>query len=108
MHRDAEEFRPVCELWLMTNYKATIRDDSKAMWRRIRLLPFTQTFEGDTADPDLADELKDEAEGILAWAVRGAMRVADGEPPLPKAVRAAVSDYREEQDLLGQFIDEVC
>ena len=108
MHRDAKEFRPVCKLWLTTNYKPTIRDDSKAIWRRIRLIPFTQTFEGDRVDFNLADKLKAEAEGILAWAVRGAMRVADGEPERPEAVIAAVNVYRREQDLLAQFIEENC
>ncbi len=108
MHRDAEEFNPVCKLWLMTNHRPTIRDDSKGMWRRIRLIPFTQTFEGEDADPNLAEELKLEAEGILAWAVKGAKQVQDGEPKLPEAVRAAVSEYKEEQDTLGQFLDEEC
>ena len=108
MRQDAEEFRPVLKLWLMTNHRPAIRDDSKGMWRRIRLVPFTQTFEGDAANPDLAGELKTEAEGILAWAAEGAKQVQEGEPELPETVRAAVSEYKKEQDTLGQFLDEEC
>ena len=108
MHRDAEEFRPVLKLWLMTNHRPEIRDDSKGMWRRIRLIPFTQTFEGAAANTDLAGELKTEAEGILAWAAEGAKQVQEGEPELPETVRAAVSEYKKEQDTLGQFLDEEC
>lgn len=108
MRCDAKEFTPVCKLWLSTNHRPVIRDDSKGMWRRIRLIPFLESFEDDKADANLADELKGEAEGILAWAVDGAKRVAAGEPEVPTAVQAAVSEYKEEQNTLGQFVEEEC
>ena len=34
------EFRPTFKLWLVTNNKPTIRENSVAMWRRIHLVPF--------------------------------------------------------------------
>lgn len=108
LYHEPFEFMPQMKLFLGTNHRPTIQDDSLGMWRRVPLIPFEAKFEGDDCDQGLAEKLRAEAEGILTWAVRGAMRAADGEPPLPEAVRAAVSDYREEQDLLGQFIDEVC
>ena len=41
------------------------------MWRRIRLIPFTQTFEGGRKDNGLLSKLKAEAPGILNWAIEG-------------------------------------
>lgn len=109
MHRDATEFIPQCKIWLLCNHKPVVGDDSLGMWRRVRLLPFLQSFTGDKADPRLGDALKAEAEGVLAWAVRGAMMHAEhGEPDLPECVRAATEEYRIESDSIGQFLAECC
>jgi putative DNA primase/helicase len=72
------------------------------------LIPFTVKIEDHQKDPDLAAKLLAEAEGILAWAVRGCqewqrIRLAD-----PGEVRAATAAYREEQDTLHDFITECC
>jgi putative DNA primase/helicase len=37
----------------------------------MRLIPFTQRFDGKKADPKLPDKLRDELPGVLAWAVEG-------------------------------------
>lgn len=74
----------------------------------MRLLPFQRQFSGDDADTHLLEELIRESPGILAWAVEGALRVYDGEPELPERVQVATKAYKEDQDTLGQFIDEEC
>ncbi len=51
-------FEPVAKFWLSLNHKPVVRDDSHGFWRRLRLIPFTQTF---PVNPTLADELRDEA-----------------------------------------------
>jgi putative DNA primase/helicase len=99
-------FRPVAKLWIYGNHKPTIRGTDCGIWRRVRLIPFTRTFEGSDDDPRLGDKLREEASGILNWAIRGCLLwQAEGLRP-PKIVQLAVSEYRSEQDVLSDFIAE--
>ncbi|MBM3189619.1 MAG: hypothetical protein FJZ90_12955, partial [Chloroflexi bacterium] len=65
-------FRPAFKLWLAANHKPQIRETTRAIWRRVRLVPFLQHFEPDQ-EPGLLDTLKAEAPGILAWAIAGCL-----------------------------------
>lgn len=102
------DFCPTHTLWMSGNHKPEIQGTDNAIWRRIRLIPFLQTFEGDTADQNLRDKLKDELPGILAWAVRGCMKWKENGLPVPDAVTEATGQYRQEQDELALFIAECC
>ncbi len=108
MRRDSFEFSPVLKLFLCTNHRPVIHDDSPAMWRRVRLIPFERRFEGASCDPGLPAALAAEAPGILAWCIEGATRAAQGEPSLPDAVRLATDQYREESDAVAEFLEERC
>ena len=70
LHREFFEFQPTLKLVLAVNKKPVVKDDSFGTWRRVRVVPFTQRFD---IDKTLDDELAGEAQGILAWAVRGAL-----------------------------------
>jgi putative DNA primase/helicase len=103
------EFEPVAKIWLSVNHRPAVTDDSEGFWRRMREIPFTRQFLGDAADDGLGDKLKVEAEGILAWAVRGCL--AWQERPLknpPACVLAATADYRAASDPLSDFLAEHC
>lgn len=108
MRKDSFEFVPVLKLFIGTNYKPSIRDDSTGMWRRVRLIPFEASFTGNQCDAQLQSKLSDEREGILAWVVHGAMSVAKGEPQIPDCVKAAIDTYRGEQDVISEFIESEC
>lgn len=101
-------FDPVAKYWLAVNHKPTVADDSHGFWRRVRLIPFTQRFTGAADDQSLGDTLQAELPGILAWAVRGALRWLERGLPEPAAVHAATETYRIESDPLAAFIDERC
>ena len=49
------QFVPSAKLFLRVNEKPVIRDESHGMWRRVKLVPFTQTFEVDTTPGRLAN-----------------------------------------------------
>jgi putative DNA primase/helicase len=101
-------FAPVAKLWLAFNHPPEVQDESHGFWRRIRLIPFNQRFEGSAIDKDLLHKLLVEAPGILAWAVQGALkwqRDGLGEPPV---VREATDAYRRESDALDEFIAACC
>jgi len=102
------DFRPCCKLWLSTNHKPVIRGTDEAIWRRIRLIPFEQTFPaGDPRrDPDLPAKLEGELPGILSWAIRGALLWGEKGLEPPGKVRGATGEYREEMDSLLDFLQD--
>ncbi|MFJ6636619.1 phage/plasmid primase, P4 family [Streptomyces sp. NPDC091376] len=87
------------------NYKPAILSQDLGVWRRVKLIPFEATFRrGSTADTSLPAKLRDEAEGILAWAVRGAQEWYASGLEEPTSVQSATQDYRESEDRLAEFI----
>ena len=102
------DFKPEFKLWLSTNNKPVIQGTDDAIWDRIRLIPFTQRFEGSKADPKLPDKLRTELAGVFAWMVEGCLEWQEHGLEEPKTVTDATQQYREEMDTLAAFLDEVC
>jgi putative DNA primase/helicase len=105
LHRDFFEFRPTHHLWLSSNYRPKIGGTDHGIWRRIRLIPFTQTFE---INPSVPKELEAEIPGILAWIVAGAVRWYREGLEAPLEISRATKAYRSEQDVLDDFLKECC
>jgi putative DNA primase/helicase len=105
LHQEFFEFEPVAKFWLSVNHKPIVRDDSYGFWRRIRLVPFMQTFAVNKA---LADELHAEAAGILAWAMRGCLAFRQQGLDPPPVVSKATAEYERDSDPLAGFLDEAC
>ncbi|MBI4563844.1 MAG: hypothetical protein HY716_04020 [Planctomycetes bacterium] len=108
MREDFWSFVPTHKIILATNHKPEIHGGDYAIWRRIRLVPFNVTVPPEKQDKELPAKLRAEAEGILAWLVRGAVAwYAEGLRD-PAEVLAATAEYREEQDALAGFIEDCC
>jgi putative DNA primase/helicase len=101
-------YRPQFKLWLSTNHKPEIPDGSEAIWDRLRLIPFTQRFEGKGADTKLPEKLREELSGVLAWAVRGCVEWAQHGLGTSAAVERATAEYRAETDVIERFFEDVC
>jgi putative DNA primase/helicase len=102
------EFKPTFKIWLQGNHRPVIRGTEYAIWRRVRLIPFTVKFEGERRDGAMPDRLKAELPGILAWAVAGCLLWQQNGLQPPADVIAATEDYRVESDVLGQFLEDCC
>ena len=97
--------RPAGKIWLGVNHRPRVADDSFGFWRRVRLIPFVQTFAGDMADLSLAKKLREERSGILAWAVRGCTAwQKEGLSP-PEIVQQSTEEYQQDEDVLADFFD---
>jgi putative DNA primase/helicase len=101
-------FKPEFKLWLSTNNKPVIQGTDDAIWDRIRLIPFTQRFEGSKADPRLPEKLREELAGVFAWMVEGCLEWQEHGLGEPESVKAATNRYRTEMDTLASFFDERC
>jgi len=71
-------------------------------------VPFTQTFDVEHQDLKLGEKLRAEAEGILAWAVRGCLEWQQNGLGTAEAVADATESYRKEQDVIGGFFTDCC
>lgn len=98
-------FRPTFKLWLAMNHKPTIHGVDRGIWRRIQLIPFTQSFEGNRQDKTLEDKLRAELPGILNWALDGLREWHRLGLEPPKTITEATEEYRHESDLVGQWLE---
>lgn len=102
------EFVPKFKLFIAGNHKPTIRGRDDGIWRRIRLVPFVVTIPLAQRDPRLQEKLLAELPGILNWALKGCLDWQVSRLHEPKVVTDAVSSYRDEMDVIGQWMSECC
>lgn len=121
MREDFFKFMPTHKLQLLTNHKPGIKGTDPGIWRRVILVPYTQSFgtaeqlaRGEVtklADKQLAESIKSDVDlmrQVLVWTARGAMEWAETGLRPPASVLVASREYREEQDRVGQFVRECC
>jgi putative DNA primase/helicase len=108
LHGEFFEFTPSFKIWLGTNHKPIIKGTDHAIWRRIRLVPFTVTIPEEEQDRELGERLLAELPGILAWAVRGCLSWQKEGLGVPAEVGRATQAYRDELDALGGFLQDCC
>ena len=103
-------FRPTHKIWIFGNYKPQVSGTDEGIWRRIRVVPFTVTIpkEKRRRMSDVLAEFQNEMPGILTWAVKGSLLWQANGLPAVDAVQSATAEYRNEQDLVRQFLEEKC
>lgn len=101
------EFTPSFKLVILTNHRPQVDGDDDAIWARLRLIPFEQCFEG-REDKELDGKLQAEAPGILNWAIRGCQDWQAYGLGTAAAIQVATNEYRQDEDLLGAFLEERC
>lgn len=108
MRQDYIEFTPSHQPFLITNHLPKVPADDPALWARLLVVPFDQSFLG-REDRGLEERLAKELPAVLAWAVAGWLdyqRAGSLQPP--ESVTAATSSYRVNNDHLAQFIEDRC
>lgn len=98
------EFTPEFKLFIAVNHKPEVHGTDEAIWRRVMLVPFEQYIPPEERDKQLLHKLRAEMPGVLNWALAGCMEWQRGGLQPPEEVIAATQEYREEQDLLSNFL----
>jgi P4 family phage/plasmid primase-like protien len=99
-------YMPTFKLFLRGNHKPIIHDTSDGMWRKLRLVPFNNSVPEDMADPHLEEKLWQERSGIFNWMLEGVMKYRIKRLTPPKAVIDAGKDYRQDSDLLNEWLED--
>ena len=110
-YKDPFSFDPSHTLVLYTNHlpKVSVNDDGT--WRRLIVIPFSAKITGKSDIKNFADHLYNESgPAILSWIIEGAEKaiVSKFHTLKPQTVQDAIDAYREENDWLGQFIEDYC
>jgi putative DNA primase/helicase len=108
MRQDFFEFTPQFKLVIGGNHKPSLRSVDEAMRRRFHLIPFNVTIPPAKRDPELAEKLKAEAPGILAWMIEGCLDwQREGLSP-PSVVLEATAAYLAAENAVANWIEECC
>jgi putative DNA primase/helicase len=103
------EFQPQAKLVLVTNFRPRTEAGDDALWRRLKVVPFHVTVPEEKRIAGLSDLLlREEASGILNWAISGYRAWKENGLQEPPEVTAAVKDYRANEDILEQFLNQCC
>ena len=103
LHTNPIEFDPQFALVLYGNHKPRIKSQDEGIWRRLPLVPWSVVIPEGERDKRLPAKLQAEAQGILAWMVRGCVAWQQEGLNPPAEVVEASAEYRRDEDHFGQF-----
>lgn len=102
-------FRPTHKIWLVTNHAPRIVGTDEGVWSRIRRIPFNVRIPKHERDKTLGDRLRaEELPGINNWILDGLRMWREHGLGTAEEVEAATAQYRQDEDVLGQFIADRC
>ena len=107
LYGNSFEFTFKGKIWMATNYEPVIRGTDKGIWRRIVKIPVTTDFTG-REDKDLHDKLLQELPEILGWLLEGYKLYMKEGLIQPEEIKESIKDYRENMDIVQQWINEYC
>lgn len=101
------EYLPAFKLFMAANHKPIIKSGGYSVFRRMRLIPFDVTIKKQDQDPHLEQKLKEEAAGILNWAIEGCLEwQKKGGLDVPKTIEKATAEYQQEMNVVQSWISE--
>lgn len=110
MKEDFFDFDARLKLLIAGNNHPKISDTTDGTWRRMQRI----MCKNKVADKDIVKDyakilFDDEASGILNWCLEGLKAWQElGGLATPQSVMDSVAEYRNEEDLIGVFLEECC
>jgi P4 family phage/plasmid primase-like protien len=102
------EFTPTHKLLMAGNHQPSVKDNSEGMWRRIIFFPFNQKIPESKKDKGLLPKLIAEGPGILNLMLKGLAEWRRRGLDIPNTLQNATNAYRDEQDLVAEWLNEQC
>ncbi len=107
-YQEPIQFPETHKLFIDANHRPEIKD-GVGVWERLHCVPFLRKVPEKEQDQGIHEKLAAERPGIAAWVMEGALAwMREGKLVKPKEVLEAGNDYRESQDVMGDWIEECC
>jgi putative DNA primase/helicase len=110
LYEEFNEFHNMAMFWWTANEAPEVPDSTISIWRRMKVIPHTQTFDAANTKTDrerLNKLIAFEREGILNWAVAGLKRYLQrGYLVDPACVKDAIEEYKTSQNPLQYFAED--
>ena len=104
-YQNSFEFTPRVKLVLATNHRPHIPPGDDALWRRLKVVPFTVFVPEEKRIPGLAEKLiAEESPGILNCFLAGCEAWQKNGLQEPPEVTSAVKEYRAAEDITLEFL----
>lgn len=110
LYQSAITFKPQFTLWLSCNDLPMVTDKSLFASERIKVVEFNRHFSPEEQDTHLKDELCEQSSmsGIFMWLVRGYIHYKERGLAMSGSLKAVVTKYERENDLVLQFLENRC
>ncbi len=110
MRQDFFEFEQTFSITLIVNHRPIISGTDTGIWRRIRIIPWTQTISASERRPqdDVVTELVADGSAMLNWMLAGLRDWQTDQQWVAPEVLAETETYRAEQDVLNAFYADCC
>lgn len=107
-YKDVFTFTPYAKLVFALNALPKVFDTSNGYYRRLIMIPFDNSYEGENKDIDLTDKLLLELDGILQFAIAGLQRLGQkGKFTVSLRAEGLKQAYRLENDPIGYILDQL-
>jgi putative DNA primase/helicase len=101
------DFQPSHTLVILTNHLPRVQGTDRAIWRRLRVVPFEVQISPAERIPDYGRRLaKQYGPAILTWLVEGAVAFYREGVGTCAAVERATARYRDREDVFAQWLAE--
>ena len=111
-HKQFFTYRPQFKVWMLSNWPVNGDPEDDALWGRVRVIPFPNSFLG-KEDKSKKERLKSDEIliSILYWGVQGAMKwyaLDSSGLQTPTYVAKVTKSQRDAQDFVQQWLSECC
>jgi len=108
LHENPIEYVPEFKIFINTNHLPRTNDDTIFSSGRVKLIPFNRHFGPEEQDTGLKKyfQRKESKSGILNFLIAGYRLLQAEGLAVPPSVANAITDYRQETDIIGSFLSE--
>ena len=108
-HGHTFTMHPAFTLVILTNHKPKVTGRDTGIWRRLKYFPFEHSIPDDKKDLDFkAKMLQVDGACIMAWLIDGCKKWYKNGYGSFETIEQATAQYKANEDVLGNFINECC
>jgi phage/plasmid-associated DNA primase len=113
LYKEPTEFKPQFKMILTCNELPEVPSDDGGTWRRIRVVEFKSKFCENPSKPnefpmdlELSDKFERWTDAFMSMLIERHKHINPNAIPEPMEVRIATESYKNNNDIIGQFVND--